>query len=152
MDGKKGERKLKGKVDSKVMDAVKTIAIGEGVACMTLLSVIALVAVLISNGTIQEGMDSYGVWAALTLSTLAGALVCLWGNRETALLRTGVFGAIYLVVLLVLNAILFDGRYAGVGVEAILIMGISLAMGLVRFVRKGQPGYYRFRYKNRPVV
>lgn len=152
MDGEKGESALKWIRENKAMAIAKSVAMGQGVALAILLGFTALFALLICNETITESSAGYCVWATLVLSSVGGSLTSVWGNKESALILSGIFGAVYLLLLLCVNALFFGGQYAGAGAALILIMGASLTVGLISFVRKGQSGYHRFKYKKHAIV
>lgn len=120
-----------------------SISVGAGIL-MTLI-VCVMVASLVSGGKVEESAMGYGVWAAVGMGSLVAAVVAVWGTTVNKLLASLASGVLYLLVLLCSTALLFGGQYQGVWVHTVLVLGVSVAVGLIKY--RGKEQSYRRKYK-----
>lgn len=86
---------------------------------------------MIVSGTIEETAAGYCTVIALILGSLGG---CCLSNKmagEHPLIMSAVFGGLFYISLLCSGMLVFDGKMDGIVVTMVLIVGTSLAAGLV---------------------
>ena len=101
-----------------------------------------LLAKFLSAELISEDATDYGVMIILILASYIGSSISYGRIRQRRLWVCLSSGAVYLLILLSMTAVFFDGEYAGVGSKILLIFcGCMLAVlpGL-REKRGGKPG------------
>lgn len=101
-----------------------TVAVltGSIVSVMSALAGAALVAKLVDGEWLQEDAIGYAVPLLLILSSYLGCRICAarCGKKWMGCLLTAL---LYVVLLVSVNALLFDGQYSGVGVTLLTVTG-----------------------------
>lgn len=120
----------------------KRIGFGAGTGILVLLAVTGATAALLSREILDMGWMGYGAAMALVASAFAGAMAA-GKPMDSALAVLGEW-----VVLLALNAILFDGKMEGIGV-VLLALGGGCGAALLLKQRGKTRKKYRRRRKNR---
>ncbi len=92
----------------------------------------AVIAFLVSGEQLQESAMGYGNVVTLLLASVVGAFVCCKTAGQRILMMAAISGAAYFVFLLCCTAMFFGGQYQGVGQTALLVLGGSLAAGLLQ--------------------
>ena len=109
----------------------------------------AVTAWLISSGkTPQNGMDT-AAWIILFLSAACGSWIAS-GLTEGKKLQTAMItGGAFLTILLAVTALFFGGRFRGVWIGLILILGASLSTAMLglRQGRGGKKQQWKRRYR-----
>lgn len=130
------------KVNQGTSNAAGVVAAGAVVSMIVMLIGISVCASLISAETISAGSADYCVIGILLLSALAGAATAIGKRGQKRLYMGLAVGAVYLLVLLALTALFFDGQYQGVLVTAIAILGGATLAALL-------PGKQEMKGKSR---
>lgn len=112
------------------------LVVGAAASVAVMLLGSAICAVLISRELVNQARMNYYVLGILLLSAIAGAMSAAWKTGEKRLLVCMMTGVVYLFLLLSMTAILFDGRYQGVGVTTLVIFAGSLVAALVGLKEK----------------
>ena len=121
----------KQRVTGKQMGLPAGVALGMGTALLVTLAGAGVLAWLIAGERLAESTMGYGCAAVLLLSSAAGAWTAsaLVGHQRMAVCLLAGLG--YYLLLLGMTALLFDGRYQGLGVTALVVLGGSLGVLLV---------------------
>lgn len=87
----------------------------------------------------------YGIMILLILSSFFGGLTAYKRIKRQRLLVCMASGAVYYGLLLSITALFFGGQYEAVGVTALLVLGGSLAAGMLglRQGKKKKPAFSR---------
>ncbi len=99
-------------------------------------AVCCLSAYLVSSGKMSESAIGYGAAAALLISSAGGAMLSAAKIGQHRMPVCLISGAVYFLSLLCCTALFFEGRFEGVGISALLILGGSGAAGLVGLRQK----------------
>lgn len=120
-------------VKSKHAGTGLAFGVGAGAILSLLMTLIGAAAVtfLIAAERIGEDQLGYGAGAAIFIGALVGALTAVAMAGEKRLIVCGLHAAVYFVILLCCTAMFFDGRYDGIGVTAMLILGANGAVWLL---------------------
>lgn len=127
------------------------ISITVGTALCVALSLIGAlcIAMLLEGESIEETTLGYGVMLVTLLSSFAGSFVALKMSKKYQLpIAIGV-GAAYYAVMLAMTALVFDGRYRGLGVTALIITGSCSCAILLQGRPKNRNGNRIKKYRNR---
>ena len=103
----------------------KGLALGALAALSTTLALAAVLAALISSGTVAEDNLGYGVMALLFVSAALGGRVAFSLIQHRRALVFALSALCYLVSLTALTALFFGGRFDGFFPTAMLIIGGS---------------------------
>ena len=103
----------------------KGLALGALAALSTTLALAAVLAALISSGTVAEDNLGYGVMALLFVSAALGGRVAFSLIKHRRALVFALSALCYLVSLTALTALFFGGRFDGFFPTAMLIIGGS---------------------------
>ncbi len=142
----KGERTLKKKSTKKSNSIPMGIAYGLVASILLTLIGTAVLAFLVSGEQLPEQAMDYGAVVTLLLSSVTGALVCCKAVRQKILLMAIISGAAYFVILLCCTAMFFGGQYQGVGQTALLVLGGSIAAGLLQISGSAKTKKHRKSY------
>ncbi len=101
----------------------KPIAVATGAGICMIISVIGafLVALLIDGGRLTEDTVGGGALAITLLSAFFGSFVAVKMAKEFLLPIAVSVGAAYYILLISATALLFSGRYNGLGVTALIV-------------------------------
>lgn len=110
---------------------------GTLVSIMLTIMASAMIAKMVDREVLLWEHMGYGIMIALLTASMAGAIVSIHRIKRRVLLVAALSGLLYALVLLVITALLFGGQYEAVGVTLSLILGGSLAAGLI-CVRRGE--------------
>ncbi len=133
---------------SKITQIAIGLAMGWGVAVITMLLVTILVATLVAGQKIEEGMIAPGAVAATILASFLGALFTVGKIGEKRMIYSLISGGIYYITLLCMNALFFEGTYRGLGAAALTITGSCVVVGLMGFRQKNHKNKrFNRRYK-----
>ena len=108
----------KGKMDHGTM---LPILLGVTISIISMLVGICVCAILIQNEIVPESMRVYCTIATLYISTIAGVIALRKGRAERMLRYSLILGMFYLVVLLMMTALFFEGRYENVITTSIIV-------------------------------
>jgi len=124
----------------------KKIPVGIGVAMlygMAVMLVGALVMTwLLSTEKIQEETIKYGVMMVLILSAGASSGGAIYHVRQNILPVSVGTGFVFIIVLLGMNALFFDGKYEGIGATTIVVLGTGIAVAMVAIKYLNKPKTY----------
>lgn len=113
------------------------LAAGSMVSLLLTLVLCAVLAKLLDMEKIQWDSIGYGIMVMLLVSAVVGAEVACRRIKRQKLLVCVLTGIIYFCMLLGITALFFGGQYEAVGVTAILVLGSSLATGLLE-IKEGK--------------
>lgn len=106
-----------------------SIPAGLGVGLLISLTVTiagaALTAWLIANEKIGEGSAGYAAMVILAIATGLGVLTSVYLIKKQRLQVSMLSGICYYLTLLAMTALFFGGQYQGMGVSAIIVLGVS---------------------------
>lgn len=103
-----------------------------GAVSMALTVILAVVtAKMVDMGTLAEGNVGYAALGILLISTVSGARLAAGRIKRRRLLVCLASGAIYYGLLLLVTALFFGGKYTGMGVTALAVLGGSGASCLM---------------------
>ena len=137
-----------GKQESKAKTTMlSSILIGTATSILTSVIGATITAWLISSGkTPQNGMDT-AAWIILFLSAACGSWIAS-GLTEGKKLQTAMLtGGAFLAILLAVTALFFGGRFRGVWIGLILILGASFSTAMLG-LRQGR-GCKKQQWKRR---
>lgn len=120
------------------------LAIGWGVSALITLLGAMITAYLLSAEMLQMSAAGYGAMIILLAASAAGAALSFRCIRRQRLVVCLVSGVIYYLSLLAMTALFFGGQYEGIGVTGLVVLGSSLAVGLMGL--KGNSRKTRRRY------
>lgn len=133
------------KVTGKAMTVPGGVLLGACAALLWTIAAAAILGILIGREILPEQAIGYGSMMILLSASFLGSLLA-WGKvkhqRAAVCLSTG---AAYLLILLSMTALFFDGQYEAVGVTALLVlagcsavifMGMGQGKGASRKLRK----------------
>lgn len=113
---------------------------GLAVSVLIMLGGTALMSALIIREVVRETAIGYCAMGILLISAMAGAFAAIRKAEKQKYAVSLLQGALYFIVLMAANALLYKGGYEGIGASLILIMGGSIAAA---FLRKTSAGYRR---------
>ena len=99
------------------------LAGGAGISCM------------IIRGTLKENAIGYSAMGILILSTILGVIPAVMGTYRRKLPAALITGSCYFLTLALLNIILFNGIYTGIGTTMFVIISSAVA----GFLLAGKP-------------
>ena len=117
-------------------------------ALVTLLGAV-IFAWLLNGERMQMASIGYGTMIILLAASALGALLAFRCVRRQRLVVCLLSGAVYYLSLLAMTALFFGGQYEGVGVTGLVILGGSLAVGLMGL--KGEKRGYKRRYSGKSL-
>ena len=125
------------------------IRMGIGGATGIVISMIIcmIVAAMVVGERIQESAMIYGAWAATGLGAVASALVGKLLGADNGFWVSVGAGVVFFLCLLCCTALFFGGQYHGVWISGLLIIGCSIAIGMIR--NKKQSSHYRIKRQMR---
>ena len=105
----------------------------------------AILAKLVDLEAIKMEQVGYGILIAHIASVFLGTKTAMGGVGKETLMAAGITGALYYLILLMINSFFFGGELAGLGTTLILVIaGIALS---ILTDRKQTQGRHRKRYK-----
>lgn len=110
---------------------------GTLVSIMLTIMASAMIAKMVDKEVLLWEHMGYGIMIALLTASMAGSIVSIHRIKHRVLLVATLSGLLYALGLLVITALMFGGQYEAVGVTLSLILGGSLATGLI-CVRRGE--------------
>lgn len=119
-------------------------ALGAAFALLWTLISSGFLAWLIHNERLPEEAIGYGSMVILLSASILGALVAYGKVKKQRMLTSACSGGIYLLMLLAITALFFGGKYSGMGVTALLILGGSGTAALLG-MRQGKSRMKRGR-------
>lgn len=115
------------------------------VALLILLVILGIGAALIIGGSLDESAMDGIATAALICATSIGAWISITGQMRARVLEGMVFGAGWFLVIFLMGILLFNGPSRGIGVTALLCLGIGAGVGIIKRsknpVKKGRKSY-----------
>ena len=112
------------------------VAVGAAISLAVSILAAAICASLIGTETIGAGTAGYCAMAILTTGAFAGSLTAGKG-REKRIYFICLTGVCYMLFLLGITALFFDGRYQGVAVSSLPVFsGCVLALFLTQTTKK----------------
>lgn len=121
----------KGTIAAKSKSAPGSIAFGATVSLVITLIAAAIVAALIESGKISSRGMGYAVMIILMVSSLAGSLIASKRSATKKIIITVFTALCYLVELLCITALLFDGEYKGIPATALVVVSGGIVAGLI---------------------
>lgn len=109
----------------------KGIAIGLAASLTSTLIGTAIAAGLLASEKIGEGSLGYIALTLLLLSSILGALVSVMIIRQKRLPICLISGGAYLLSLLAINALFYQGTYSGTGESAMVILAGALSVAII---------------------
>ena len=152
MDRRKGERDMSknhGKTSGSVFSAV---AVGLVVAVVAALIVCAAAAAMLSAGQLAEDTMEYAAALSLLVGAVAGCLVGASKMPQKRLLICAVIGAVFYACLFLAGTALFEGGVFYAGVTALMVLGSSLAAGLLQIGGKKQKSFRKRKRRIGSIV
>lgn len=129
------------------------MASGLAIGTIVSLAITILGAALMANLMLSEKLMvesiGYGAVIVILLSSSIGAWLAIGMTKRRKMVVCAGVGGLYYLCLLAITALFFGGQYQGMGVTALLVLGGSLAVGLLSLSgnrTRGKKGKkYRFR-------
>ena len=119
------------------------LALGWAVSIGITAAACALLSAFILSGKTGWGTMGYGAMAILLLSSYAGAAVSCKLIQHRKLLVCSLSGAIYLLSLAAMTALLFGGEFGPIWITGLLVAGGTAAAALVHCAEKKDNGRRR---------
>ena len=98
------------------------ICIGSSISVALTILGAGFVAKLISMEMLQETAIGYGAMIIILLASISGAGIAVRKVKKRMRQVSALVGVFYYVMLLAMTAILFGGKYQGMGVTALLVL------------------------------
>lgn len=114
----------------KIHKTVKALGLGLVISILATLAGAALCAALISAETIPFAAEVYCSAAIMLVASFAGAKAAIRKVGEKRLITGVLLGAAYLMGLLSMTALFFDGQYCGAGWTAPVIFSGAIAAAM----------------------
>ena len=112
------------------------VAVGAAISLLVSILTAAICAALIASETIGASSAGYCAMIILLTGAFAGSITAGKG-RERRVIFIALTGACYMLLLLALTALFFDGRFQGIGVSALVILsGCILGLFLTQTRQK----------------
>lgn len=121
----------KGKATGRALSMPAGLAVGGLTSLGITLAGSGVLAWLIHRERMEMENVGYGILGMLLLASFLGAMTAWRKIRRRRMLVCAASGAVYLGLLLAIPALFFGGQYGGVWVTALLVLGGSLAAGLL---------------------
>ena len=133
----------KRKMAGKPMTLPAGVAVGLVISLIVTLLGAAILAYLISNGTVGQNGIGAGSGCILFLASAMGAWSTCRGVKGKYLLLCGISGGAYYLMMLSMTALFFGGQYQGVLLTGVLIFlgaSVPLFLEIVRNKGRRTPG------------
>lgn len=117
-------------------------------AALTLLGT-ALCAAMVSAETIPEQASGYSALAILFLAALGGAATGAGKAKNKRLYVCLAVAGIYMMLLLAMTAVFFEGQYSGVGVTVLVLLSASIVAAMIGQGREKRTNLRRSKIKRR---
>ncbi len=108
-----------------------SIGVGVMISMAGMLAGALALAAVIHKGKMSPDAMGYGVLAVLMISSVFGSLIACTRVSGKRLIVGAVTSAVYLLVLLCMTALFFGGRYQGVAVTALVVLGGGIISALL---------------------
>ena len=128
--------KVKGTATSMPKGLLLGLTVGMGLTFV----LSAVLTWLTLDGKINPNSTGYYSMGLIVLSSMIGALLSAIRIQRRWMLVCLVNGAVYFVLLLLITAVFFGGRYQGIGVSAILVCIGVLCSGIIGLLKKRSLG------------
>ena len=128
-----GKKKIKGTA----MSMPAGVGIGLLISLVITVAGAAITAWLIASEKVGQGSSGYAVMLTHALGAGLGALSSVYFIKKQRLQVCMLSGACYYLSLLAMTALLFGGQYQGMGVSAIVILGMCAVIAFLP-TQKGQ--------------
>jgi len=126
------------------MSAAAGLALGGGVSLLITLLSAAVLAWMVDKERLAWEKIGYGIMVTLLLASMLGARFAYSRVKRQPLLICALSGVVYLGLLLSITALFFGGQYDGAVITSVLILGGSLAAGLLPSLgKRNTPGKRR---------
>lgn len=125
------------------------LMIGITVSIALTLAGTAACAALISSETIAAGNDGYCAMVILLLATMGGTAAGAGKTKKKRLYVCMIIAGIYMLSLLAMTALFFDGQYVGISVTVLVIFAGSTAIAFAGKSSRKQPRLRKSRTKRR---
>lgn len=107
------------------------VLVGTAVSVILTLAAVAILAKMIDMEMMEWESVGYGIMLTLIVASSLGAVAACSKIKRQILAVSLWNGLAYLGTLLAATALFFGGQYEGIGVTALLILGSSVAAGLL---------------------
>ena len=112
------------------------IAIGSASALVMTLAGTMVLTAMITGEKIQQEQMVYGAAGVILLSSFLNAWITAGITGGKRLICALISASVYMLTLLCMTALFFEGIYADIGVTSLLIFGAAIAAALVGPKRK----------------
>ena len=112
------------------------IAIGSASALVMTLAGTMVLTAMITGEKIQQEQMAYGAAGVILLSSFLNAWITAGIAGGKRLLCALISASVYMLTLLCMSALFFEGIYADIGVTSLLIFGAAIAAALLGHKRK----------------
>ena len=119
-----------------------SIAVGVAVCVITALVSISALAWLIANAYISGNSSLYVCVGVLIVSTIAGTFTAILKAKEKPLWISLITAFLFWIILLLCNALLFEGMYDGIVVTSLCITGSAICTALLNTQKNGKRKRY----------
>lgn len=123
--------------------------IGIGASLLVMMAMLVVISTLVYRGTIEENMHHYMCALILTASSFVGSMISARVMGAHKIVVSFICGALYWIVLVVINILLFEGRFDKILPTSLLIMGSCLGAGLVCLRTNNRKQYSQKRTKSK---
>ena len=119
----------KGNVKAKALAMPAGIGIGLGAGLVITIVGAVLLAFALARETMSVETMGYGIMVVLFIATFLSSMVAMWCIKHRKMQVSLITAGAYLLSLLAMNALFFDGQYQGVGATVIVvaIAGVTAA-------------------------
>lgn len=132
---------------SKAENKLRGVLMGITAAFVITVVCIVISAWLIDSEIIKEKYLDYCVMVAVLISPFVGTWIAVRKVKQKSLLICAIAGASYYVLLLMINILFYEGRFAGMIETGLLALGGSMCVFLCGFRVKRKPNSHkRVRY------
>ena len=140
---------MKSKKGETGFQLLKQIAIGSAGAVIATLAGALVCACLLQREMMGEEQIALGAMGVLLVSALFGSLLgCSMGKEKHLLCAVGI-GVVYWLILLAIHGAVYPTGFVNVSVTLLLVLGVSLAGGLLRVYRMERSGSRKRKRRNR---
>lgn len=116
--------------------------------CLLVLGAISVTA-MVSSGAIEETSYTGFVWLILALSALGGGISGLAVEKDKGFIAVIGGAAVFYLILICLNIVLFDGQFLGIGMGTLMVAlgaGGSILLKNIPFAGRHK-AKYKYHYR-----
>ena len=140
---------MKHKMGALVSPLGRGVILGTAVCFGITLIGSSVCAAMISSETIAAGSTGYGALMILLLASFCGATAGAGKAREKRLYKCMLIALIYMLLLLAMTALFFDGQYKGVPITALVVFTGGIVAAILGINRGKRSNLRKSKIKHR---